>query len=97
MHLHRDTCHTSANQKGIGRNQKAKELQLQLAAEAATKEVPPPPPAPTMPEQSNATKWKTPTTDDDDKGFQKVVTKKKDKKRGVNMAALSLVAPTNTP
>ncbi|GIY73051.1 hypothetical protein CDAR_566091 [Caerostris darwini] len=75
---------------------KAKELQLQLAAEAATKEATPPPPAPTppppapvlpeqsnsieTPEQSTSTKRKSPTSDDDEEGFQKVINKK-DRKR----------------
>ncbi|GIY14784.1 hypothetical protein CDAR_304411 [Caerostris darwini] len=61
---------------------KAKELQLQLAAEAAIKETAPPPPAPSMPEQPNTTKRKTPTSDNDNEGFQKVASKKdKSKKR----------------
>ncbi|GIX81313.1 hypothetical protein CEXT_715751 [Caerostris extrusa] len=52
---------------------------IQLAAEAAAKEVPPPPPAPTMPEPSNATKRKSPTTDDNDESFQKLCPKRQEK------------------
>ncbi|GIY51103.1 hypothetical protein CDAR_498351 [Caerostris darwini] len=83
---------------------KAKELQLQLAAEAAAKEATPPPPAPTIPEQSNSTetpehqnstKRKSPTSDDDEEGFQKVVNKK-DRKRPTTQSKPLQKVPTRT-
>ncbi|GIY88336.1 hypothetical protein CDAR_295201 [Caerostris darwini] len=82
--------------KELSELKKAKELQLQLEAEAAAKEAIPPPPAPTPPppapvlpeqsdsieppEQPTSTKRKSPTSDDDEEGFQTVINKK-DRKR----------------
>ncbi|GIY50973.1 hypothetical protein CDAR_593191 [Caerostris darwini] len=83
---------------------KAKELQLQLAAEAAAKEATPPPPAPTipeqpnskeLPEQPNSSKRKSPTSDDDEEGFQKVVNKK-DRKRPTTPSKPLQKVPTRT-
>ncbi|GIY11356.1 protein BUD31 homolog [Caerostris darwini] len=85
---------------------KAKELQLQLAAEAAAKEATPPPPAPTIPEQPNSTetseqpissKRKSPTSDDDEEGFQKVVSKKDRKRKDRPIKVVLRGLPGHTP
>ncbi|GIX78784.1 hypothetical protein CEXT_220701 [Caerostris extrusa] len=83
MYLHRHTCLPSKTE--LSEIKKAKEPQLQLAAEAATKEVIPPPPAPTIPEQPHASKRKNPNYYDD--GFQKVTSKKTNPRKGPNQAS----------
>ncbi|GIY07588.1 hypothetical protein CDAR_31501 [Caerostris darwini] len=97
--------------KELSELKKAKELQLQLEAEAAAKEAIPPPPAPTPPppapvlpeqsdsieppEQPTSTKRKSPTSDDDEEGFQTVINKK-DRKRPTTSSKPVQKVPTRT-